>query len=643
MADFTGDLTLLVSMNNFQDYLVDKSSGLPLAAGIVTLYQDENRTILKNWYYQKSSGGSYSFAALNNPMTLSSVGTVTDPNGNDVLPFFYPYNESATGGTIEKQAYYVTVDNSIGTRQFTRENFPYIATGSSATGISSYNNLIVNSQFYGNASGGAGAVTVGTDTIIAPSQHQGFSKPEIRFQKSTNDGTDTITFTKFSADESQLTDDVTPEYYINYNCSNFGTSTTKQIWIPLQLHLAALSNQNGVFTIQTRSTSPSAAVTVKVTLYADVGTGGTQAAQTSIQTITPTTAWTKTPVSLAFPNVNDITGISNAGDDAYYIVLDFPKDQTFTVDIAMPQAYMATEAPVNFIENYDQIAAVIYAPRTGDVKQCLTTYGFNGWVTCDDGTIGNSSSNATARGNADTWPLFNVLWQLFNVYTHSTTNDVCQMYTSASAPVAYGASAYADFNANRQLSLPKFENRTIVGTPLITPSVNYSASDDGSGNLLITVASTANYYRGQPVGFKTSATTPPPLSIHEIAYISTIVNGTTMYVSSTYANALASTYIAYGGAGTGTQTILNDVPGTILGETGHTQLNGELPQDAPLYNDAVQVYRDNTGAGTGFLVTPDSSNITGSHPYHVGPHTPTAQQAINIMQPSIYMMTFMKL
>ena len=34
-----------------QDFLIDKT-GVPMAGGTVTLYQDNSRTTLKNWYYQ---------------------------------------------------------------------------------------------------------------------------------------------------------------------------------------------------------------------------------------------------------------------------------------------------------------------------------------------------------------------------------------------------------------------------------------------------------------------------------------------------------------------------------------------------------------------------------------------------------------
>ena len=83
----------------------------------------------------------------------------------------------------------------------------------------------------------------------------------------------------------------------------------------------------------------------------------------------------------------------------------------------------------------------------------------------NDGTIGNNSSNATARAYFDTWQLFNLLWNLAEPYdTGIPFNQICQMYASNGSPVNYGSSAIADFNANRQLALTSSMGRVMMGT-----------------------------------------------------------------------------------------------------------------------------------------------------------------------------------
>lgn len=69
-----------------------------------------------------------------------------------------------------------------------------------------------------------------------------------------------------------------------------------------------------------------------------------------------------------------------------------------------------------------------------------------GWVLADGRTIGNAASSATNRANDDTAALFTVLWT-------SLSNTI--------APVSggRGASAAADFAANKTLTLPDCRGR----------------------------------------------------------------------------------------------------------------------------------------------------------------------------------------
>lgn len=85
---------------------------------------------------------------------------------------------------------------------------------------------------------------------------------------------------------------------------------------------------------------------------------------------------------------------------------------------------------------------------TGDVKLTLKTSADSGWVMCNDGTIGSASSGATTRASADTSDLYALLW-----------NNVTDTY----APVTggRGASAAADFAANKPLALTKMLGRSL--------------------------------------------------------------------------------------------------------------------------------------------------------------------------------------
>ena len=73
-----------------------------------------------------------------------------------------------------------------------------------------------------------------------------------------------------------------------------------------------------------------------------------------------------------------------------------------------------------------------------------------GWVFAAGKTIGNASSGATERANADCYSLFVLLW-------NSLSNTV--------APVSggRGASADADWSANKTITVPDMRGRVLAG------------------------------------------------------------------------------------------------------------------------------------------------------------------------------------
>jgi hypothetical protein len=92
--------------------------------------------------------------------------------------------------------------------------------------------------------------------------------------------------------------------------------------------------------------------------------------------------------------------------------------------------------------------------HTGDIKFGLYSSAPAGWVKMNGGTIGNASSGAT-RANADTSALFAVLWAL-----NATDSPIL---TSAGAGSTRGASAAADYAANKRLTVPDFRGEFMRG------------------------------------------------------------------------------------------------------------------------------------------------------------------------------------
>ena len=87
---------------------------------------------------------------------------------------------------------------------------------------------------------------------------------------------------------------------------------------------------------------------------------------------------------------------------------------------------------------------------TGDTIFSFNTNARTGFVRLNGRTIGNAASAATERANADTEDLFSFLWA-----------NVSDTYAPVSG--GRGASAAADFAANKRITLPSMEGRVPVG------------------------------------------------------------------------------------------------------------------------------------------------------------------------------------
>ncbi len=81
----------------------------------------------------------------------------------------------------------------------------------------------------------------------------------------------------------------------------------------------------------------------------------------------------------------------------------------------------------------------------------------SGWVLAAGGTIGSAGSSATVRANADTIDLYTNLW-------NSVANTELPIQDSGGTPTTRGASAAADFAANKRLPLPNFTGLVPRGT-----------------------------------------------------------------------------------------------------------------------------------------------------------------------------------
>jgi hypothetical protein len=639
--------SLLVSAAMLQDYLVDNATGLPLSDGTITLYKDNSRTTFKNWYYLTGAPGSYTFTTLPNPMTLSAVGTITDGNGNDVIPFYYPYDENDSSIS---ELYYIVVTNSNGQQQFTRQDFPFGAfsnnTPVNTTGTA-LKNYIVNNVFWRNV----GSVTDANlasnplsgfkEVSLAPSAHDGLSMPDWRYISDVTGGTDTLTFTKFPAGTTlgASNQDVTPEYYLNFTCTGAGTATYKNVQVPLSLHLKTLELVPAVLVIWARCNSSG-------------GTGGNQITLTNLQyTGTGTTSPMTTPVdsfmvpvssnftklvtnSFVFPTSSGLS-IGSGADDAWYLQIGFSASETFSIDIAKVQLFIGSTISNNETELYDDVDAVINDFRTGDVRSSLNAFSPFGWVPMNDGIISNGavgmtpaptppSGINTARQNIDTWSLYSLIWTNVNP-------TFAPIYDNTGAGTTRGASAIADWSAGKQLQLTLALGRTFLGLP---PATTFTYVN-GTG--IFTVAANALFDVGSPVYMTNSGgAIPSGFALNTIYYAIPIAGSTTtLQVATSYANAIAGTaFIPASDNGSGTNSF-NFALGGAFGEKQHTQLTTELAT----HNHAMEIQ----GAGATIHIlnanaTTATSGLDSGIIVNNGSSAP-----FNIVQPSTYMNIFIKL
>lgn len=628
---------LLIAAPMLQDYLVDKTTGLPLANGMVTCFQDNSRTTLKNWYYQTGTPGNYTYITLPNPLTLSAVGTIVDNNGNDTIPFFYPYSE-ADNTTL--QPYYITVVNSNGQSQSVRQNFPFLPSKTpSGTSTPTLRNLIANNEFWRNRGSIAltsppnsiviNGVTLHYDTIC-PDQHDGFTMSDIQFFKNTTDAVDTITFYGFVIDtvagksfaDQVIPNDITPEFYLNMNCSGTGTETTKYVQVPIQLNVDSLSGlMQCSIAIDAMAVTGNPSITISVFQY--LGSGVTSPAAVLWNTISLTQNWQKYIIPFNFPSAQNLTvgtGVSAGRDDAFYLQIGFPTGSgggTYNINIAKPAVYLGNTIPTNDWKTYDEVNSIIASPRTGDFRLGLNTSYYSGWVPCNNGSIGSPSSGGTTLQSAYTWALYNLLW-----------NNVNNTF----APVAggRGGSAYADFSGNKAMTLPQVLGSVFMGLPL-SQTFTYV---NGTG--IFTVASNANFYIGAPVYLtNTGGAIPSGFALNTIYYAIPITSGTTtIQVATTYANAIAGTaFIPVSDNGSGTNT-LNFALAGQFGQALHTMTTNELVS----HTHTAELW--STTAGNTHFSTFDSGTDTGNT---ATTNSTGSSAPFNIVQPSLYTNVFLKL
>lgn len=179
-----------------------------------------------------------------------------------------------------------------------------------------------------------------------------------------------------------------------------------------------------------------------------------------------------------------------------------------------------------------------------------------GFVAMNGLTIGNASSNATGRANADTLFAYVANWTGFS-------NTQCPILTSAGAPSTRGANAVADFNANKQLTLPSGKGLSFIGV-------------DTMGG------SASTFLSGVPVTIG-NATTPGSIlgeSLHQLT--------TAELASHTHVNTVSNPSHLHGGIPADSGIQANSPPGGhIFNTIGQSANTGSATQNTTITNVAA--------------------------------------------------------
>ncbi len=436
------------------------------AAGGAYMYTTRTLNRVQDKIVYKDSGGKIPWT---NPI-------IFDLNGVQG-PFYWSVNDAALDDT-----YYIEVwtgdrdDPNAGAELlWTMDDFapPGSGGGGDTETFLPLSNYIANNQFIDHIDDMAAADNV-TNTVIAPSNHKGFTPalinpvigthgavgPDIRFVKNnTMLLSDQITFPLFPLADGPLTGDVTPVDYVRYRCSGSPAGETyKAFQFPITQKVKNLSNTTVTLVIWAAVTSSPISVQAYYRQYFGSGTAASAEVYNAIGApLSLTTTWTKFVRNVVIDSVagkNIGTLGSQTDDDALYIQLQMPLGENCDILFIKPALYLGAINPDKEFEDYDQINSINSTPRTGDIKVNYLTSSVTpvipGWVAMNDKSIGNVGSGATGRENKDTFQLYKTIWDgVINTWAPVSTGR--------------GASAVADFIANKTLTLPRSLGRAMAG------------------------------------------------------------------------------------------------------------------------------------------------------------------------------------
>jgi microcystin-dependent protein len=122
--------------------------------------------------------------------------------------------------------------------------------------------------------------------------------------------------------------------------------------------------------------------------------------------------------------------------------------------------------------NWQKIQGALNPP--GVMQDYCGTTAPTGWVLASGRTIGSATSGGTERANADTVDLYTLLWDSF-------ANTELPIQDSTGTATTRGASAAADFAANKRMPVPDLRGRIPAGKDNMGGTTASRLTSGGSG------------------------------------------------------------------------------------------------------------------------------------------------------------------
>ncbi len=317
---------------SLQMYFVDKVTGLPLAAGIVRFFKDQARTEPKSVYKISGTPPNYTYTDIGSEITLTGVGTFSDSLGNDIIPYYFPFEGTPDDTDDTVELYYIQVLSVGEVEQFTREGWPNEAAGGGGGNSLDSLNYIPNGQFL-------------CHTDIPEDVVNGYAAGEIRkditdiawgnFSYERSAGSTSIDYVVFDRLGDYVDNPTSsPRYVVNVSCASVGNGADyKDIRVKFyDVNKFASLTQQYTFSIA-GLTNAGTGIQLQAYLIKNFGSGGSAETEVEIGVCNLTDSYTISNIHFIFGTNEDET-IGPDNDDFVQLAIRFPADQIFNVSVA---------------------------------------------------------------------------------------------------------------------------------------------------------------------------------------------------------------------------------------------------------------------------------------------------------------------